>query len=62
MQCHYCGYTQEIVQICPKCGGTSLFSKRIGTAQVADELRRRFLEYKIEIFDRDHIKTQKELE
>lgn len=62
MQCHYCGYAQEIVQICPKCGGTSLFSKRIGTAQVADELRRRFLEYKIEIFDRDHIKTQKELE
>lgn len=62
MQCHYCGYTQTLTHSCPKCSSLSLVSRRIGTAQVADELRGFFPQYQIQIFDRDHIKTQKELE
>ena len=62
MQCHYCGYSQSIVHICPSCGENHLLSKRIGTAQVAKELNEIFKDYRTEIFDRDHINTQKQLE
>lgn len=62
MQCHYCGYSQALVHTCPSCGGSHLLSKRIGTVQVAQELGEIFKDYCIEIFDRDHIKTQKQLE
>lgn len=62
MQCHYCGYSQSLVHTCPNCGGNHLLSKRIGTAQVAQELSEIFKDFDTEIFDRDHVKTQKQLE
>lgn len=62
MRCHYCGYTQSLIHSCPKCRSNFLVSKRIGTVQVADELCRIFPQYRIGVFDRDHVKTHKQLE
>lgn len=62
MSCHYCGYSQSIPLMCPSCQSEELISQRIGTAQVAQELRVRFPQAGVELFDRDHITTQKKLE
>lgn len=62
MSCHYCGYSQGIPLVCPSCGSGGLISQRIGTAQVAQELKAVFPQARIELFDRDHITTQKKLE
>lgn len=62
MSCHYCGYSQAIPLLCPSCNANELYSQRIGTAQVAEELQGFFESARIEVFDRDHITTQKKLE
>lgn len=62
MSCHYCGYSQSIPLVCPSCQSGGLISQRIGTAQVSQELKVVFPQARIELFDRDHITTQKKLE
>lgn len=59
--CHYCNFAKSIPSSCPNCQMHNLQAKRIGTQQVADELRNAYPEAKIEIFDRDNITTQKKL-
>ncbi len=59
--CHYCGYTQAIPRICPKCGSSEFSSQRIGTAQIAQEIQEYFTQARIGIFDRDHITTHNKL-
>ncbi|WP_027327280.1 primosomal protein N' [Helicobacter pametensis] len=62
MLCHYCGFAQQIPISCPTCSAQNFQSQRIGTAQIAEELQNHFPQAKLSIFDRDHIKTQKQLE
>lgn len=61
VKCHYCGYAERILQKCPKCG-YHISSERIGTAEVVEELKERFLEAKIEQFDKDTITTANKLQ
>lgn len=42
MVCHYCGYEQPQVKICPQCGSGFIRTFRAGTQQVEDEVRREF--------------------
>lgn len=58
--CHYCNYTEQIRQKCPKCGG-AIEDFRLGTAEVVKELGLKFTNKRVEKFDRDSIKTQTEL-
>ncbi len=58
--CHYCNYTEQIRTKCPKCGGV-IEDFRLGTAEVVEELSRKFPHKKVKKFDRDSIKTQSEL-
>ena len=37
--CHYCGYTQEMPNICPQCGSRYISGFRAGTQQVEEKLR-----------------------
>ena len=46
---------------CPECGGISLMNKGFGTEKVEAVLKSIFKENKIERFDRDEIKTTKDL-
>lgn len=62
LKCHYCNFTQVLPKSCPKCNSVFMEAKRIGTSEVAEELRMIFPDKIIEKFDRDTIKTQKQLE
>ncbi len=61
LKCHYCGFTQPIPKVCPKCGSEHLVSSRLGTAEAVEELREVFPDAVIEQFDRDTITTQNKL-
>ncbi len=38
LHCHYCGYKEDVPNICPACGSTHLEYKGFGTEKVEDEL------------------------
>ena len=59
--CHYCGYSQITPKSCLECDSQNLTTKRIGTQQIADELKQSFSDAKIGIFDKDHITTSGKL-
>jgi primosomal protein N' (replication factor Y) len=59
--CHYCNFSQFIPANCPHCGAEALRADRIGTKEIAQELRTLFPEAKIEQFDRDTITTHNKL-
>jgi len=61
LRCHYCNYTSQIPQVCPSCGSDELVSSRIGTAEVLQILTQKLPNINIAKFDKDQIKTQKEL-
>ena len=61
LKCHYCNYTQAIPQRCSSCGGDSLVSSRLGTAEAVKTLNEEFSEARIEQFDRDSISTASKL-
>lgn len=39
LQCHYCGYQQEPVSICPACGSGKISLLSFGTEKIEDELK-----------------------
>jgi len=59
--CHYCGYTERIVKECPKCKSTHLGSFRMGTEEVKEKLTSLLPNANIAKFDRDAIKSTREL-
>ncbi len=40
--CHYCGYEQPQVKVCPQCGSNFIRAFRAGTQQIEEEVRRQF--------------------
>lgn len=42
MVCHYCGYEEKIVRICPSCGSTHIGGFRAGTQQIEELVQREF--------------------
>jgi len=60
LKCHYCNYTQKIIETCQYCGGL-VKNFRLGTAEVQEILKNIFPTKIIKIFDRDNIKTNTEL-
>lgn len=38
LHCHYCGFTEDTLQVCPACGSTHVESKGYGTEKVEEEL------------------------
>jgi len=61
IQCHYCNFAEPIPKVCSKCQHDELYSTRLGTAEVVEQLNQKFPEQSIQQFDRDAIKTDKEL-
>jgi primosomal protein N' (replication factor Y) len=61
LKCHYCGYSQQIPSSCPSCHSGIIHNLRVGTAQIEEELKVLFPEKIIKRFDRDQIKTNKQL-
>ena len=53
MVCHYCGYEQERVQICPECGSRHVGEFKAGTQQIEDVVKRHFPEARVLRMDLD---------
>lgn len=61
LKCHYCNYTEVIPKVCPKCGHDEIVATRMGTAEVSQKLSEHFKEYVVQQFDRDEVRTEKQL-
>ncbi|MBN2896623.1 MAG: primosomal protein N' [Campylobacterales bacterium] len=62
LKCHYCGYSEPIPTLCPKCGSTMLENSRLGTAEAIAQCAQALPQLRIAQFDRDAITTQNKLE
>ncbi|NCD12401.1 MAG: primosomal protein N' [Epsilonproteobacteria bacterium] len=61
LKCHYCNYTEAIPKACPKCGCEEIIATRMGTAEVKEKLSHHFKDFSVSQFDRDVVKTEKQL-
>lgn len=56
LKCHYCGYEQEEVKVCPKCGSKHIGTFKAGTQMVEEELHRYFPDAAVLRMDADTTK------
>lgn len=61
LKCHYCNFTEAIVDTCKECSYTPLKSQRIGTAEASEIIEQSIEGIGVEQFDKDSITTQKKL-
>jgi primosomal protein N' (replication factor Y) len=62
LACHHCEYKEPLPGQCPQCGCLTLSQKGFGTEKIEEVLKSIFPDKVIERFDRDEIKTFKQLE
>lgn len=53
LQCHYCGYTKELDNICPECNSDAVRYSGYGTQRIEDELQMLFPDARILRMDAD---------
>ena len=53
LQCHYCGYSKALDNICPECGSDSVRYSGYGTQRIEDELTRLFPNARVLRMDAD---------
>ncbi|MEA1879255.1 MAG: primosomal protein N', partial [Campylobacterota bacterium] len=61
MKCHYCNFTEMIVDTCTQCGHSPLTSERMGTQEAIEIITNAIDGIKVEQFDKDSITTTKKL-
>jgi len=61
LKCHYCGYTQKPIKVCPVCGSLDVMYSGFGTEQVEQEARRLFPQYKIARLDTDTVSKDRKI-
>jgi primosomal protein N' (replication factor Y) len=61
LKCHYCGYTEAIVDTCTYCGHHPLKSERMGTVEAIEMIQEQIPDIVIEQFDKDSITSHKKL-
>ncbi len=61
LKCHYCNFTQAIVDTCTHCGHTPLRSERMGTVEAIEIISEAIEGIQIEQFDKDSITTANKL-
>ena len=57
--CHYCGYSETPVTVCPKCGCLEAGYRGFGTEMIEDEVRRTFPDLNIRRVDADTAQTKR---
>jgi primosomal protein N' (replication factor Y) len=62
LHCHYCGYNQPSLNICPACGSVHIEQKGFGTERIEEELSLIFPEARIARLDVDSTRTKNSLE
>ncbi len=61
LQCHYCGYTQKPIRVCPDCGSLDVMYSGFGTEQVEQEISRLFPQYKAARLDTDTVAKDRKI-
>ena len=61
LSCSHCDFVMPLPEQCPECAGISLVNKGFGTEKVEQVLKAIYPHYCVERFDRDEIKTTKDL-
>ncbi|RYE55781.1 MAG: primosomal protein N', partial [Sphingobacteriales bacterium] len=62
LHCHYCGYHQSSINMCPACGSVHIEQKGFGTERVEEELSLIFPDAKISRLDVDSTRTKNGLQ
>ena len=60
--CHYCGYTEAAVKICPSCASPYVSAFKAGTQQMEEELKKRFPTARVMRMDADTTRTKNSYE
>lgn len=55
LKCHYCGYSQKPITVCPDCGSMDVMYSGFGTEQVEQEISRLFPLYVVARLDTDTV-------
>ncbi len=58
LTCHYCGYREKTVSVCPECGSRYIGGMRAGTEQVEEAVLKLFPEAKVLRMDGDTVKKK----
>lgn len=61
LKCHYCNFTEAIVDTCKQCGHQPLKSERMGTVEAIEIISEAIEGIQVEQFDKDSITTAKKL-
>ncbi|NOR56221.1 MAG: primosomal protein N', partial [Sulfurovum sp.] len=61
LKCHYCNFTEAIVDTCTQCGHQPLKSDRMGTVEAIEVISEAIDGIQVEQFDKDSITTAKKL-
>lgn len=56
--CHYCGYEQPAVRICPSCGSRYILGFKAGTEQIEEQLQRLYPKARVLRMDGDTTRTK----
>ncbi len=56
--CHYCGYEQPSVKVCPSCGSRYILGFKAGTQQIEEVIGREFPEARVLRMDADTTRTR----
>jgi len=62
LHCHYCGFKEELIQVCPACGSTHMENKGYGTERIEEELSMLLPEARIRRLDLDSAKRKDSFE
>ena len=62
LHCHYCGYQQSSVNICPACGSVHVEQKGFGTERIEEELKLLYPDISIARLDMDTTRTKNGLQ
>jgi primosomal protein N' (replication factor Y) (superfamily II helicase) len=57
LACHYCGFSRDIPESCPRCSGRVLDHVGAGTEKVAERVRELFPAARVDILDRDTVRS-----
>lgn len=62
LTCHYCGYSEEIPEICPSCKESALTNRGFGTEKIEQEIQEFFPEARVARLDLDTTRSKRSFE
>ncbi|RZL07563.1 MAG: primosomal protein N', partial [Pedobacter sp.] len=62
LHCHYCGFVQSVLNICPACGSVHILQKGFGTERIEEELKLIFPDIRTSRMDLDSTRTRNSMQ